>query len=179
MGHFQGPTFSDSGSSRDSKDDNIVEGAIAHGVGDRATTLLEGDVADTGTNPSRGHQYIRWTTPMNVVRRSLVHGAPSTRMDKRRRLVHAIESGDAGGLSMLAGPASPPPQPPTSVEAQTMAMVIPIAVRGSPLRPHSLADAFMAVHYKGAPWWCPPILAGYNKLISCCTGRIDQLTVGR
>ena len=51
---------------------------------------------------------------------------------------------------MLAGPASPPPQPPTSVEAQTIAMVILIAVRGSPLRPHSLADAFMAVHHEGA-----------------------------
>ena len=47
--------FSDILSSRDSEDDSIVEGAIAHGVGDRATTSLEGDVADTGTSPSRGH----------------------------------------------------------------------------------------------------------------------------
>ena len=51
---------------------------------------------------------------------------------------------------MLAGPGSPPPQPPTSVEAQTMAMVMPIAIRGSPLRPHSLGDAFMGVHHEGA-----------------------------
>ena len=29
-----------------------------------------------------------------------------------------------------------------------MAMVMPIAIRGSPLRPHSLADAFMAVHHR-------------------------------
>ena len=50
---------------------------------------------------------------------------------------------------MLAGPASPQPQPSTSMEAPTMAMVMPIAVRGSPLRPHSLVDAFMAIHHGG------------------------------
>ena len=51
---------------------------------------------------------------------------------------------------MSAGFASPPPQPLTSVEAPTMAIVMPIAVRGSPLRPHSLVDVFMVVHYERA-----------------------------
>ena len=69
--------------SENSEDDSIVEGAIAHGVGDRATSSLEGDVADTGTSPSRGRQSLQRTTSMNVVRRSLMHGAPSTRMEKR------------------------------------------------------------------------------------------------
>ena len=78
-----------------------------------------------------------------------MHGAPSTRMEKRQRLVHATKLDDVRGLSILARPASPPPQLSTSVEAPTMAMVMPIAVRGSPLRPHSLANAFMAVHHGG------------------------------
>ena len=51
---------------------------------------------------------------------------------------------------MLVGPAFPPPQPSASVEAPTMAMVMPITVRRSPLRPHSLADVFMAIHHGGA-----------------------------
>ena len=51
---------------------------------------------------------------------------------------------------MLVGPTSPPPQPSTSMEAPMMAIMMPIAVRGSPLRPHSLADAFMAVQHGGA-----------------------------
>ena len=50
---------------------------------------------------------------------------------------------------MLAGPASPPPQLSTSVEAHTMGMVMHIKVKGSPLRPHSLVDAFMAIHHEG------------------------------
>ena len=84
---------------------------------------------------------------MNVVRRSVMHGAPSIRMEKRRRLVHVTNTGDAGGPSMLVGPTSPPPQSSTSMEAPTMAIMMPIAVRGSPLQPYSLADAFMAVHH--------------------------------
>ena len=56
--------------------------------GDQVAASLEGDVADTGTSPSRGHQSLHRTTPTNVVRRSLMHGAPSTRMEKRRKLVH-------------------------------------------------------------------------------------------
>ena len=115
--------------------------------GDRVATSLEGDVADTGTSPSRGRQTLHRTIPTNVVRHSLMHGAPSTRMEKCRKLVHATESSDVGGLSMVVGPASPPTQPSTSVEAQTMAMVMPITVRGSPLQPHSLANAFMAIHH--------------------------------
>ena len=75
--------FSDSGSSGDSIDDSIVEGAMVLGGCDRAATSLEGDVADTGTSPIRGGQCLQRTTPVNVVRCSLMHGAPSTRMEKR------------------------------------------------------------------------------------------------
>ena len=55
---------------------------MAYGVGNRATTSLEGDVVDTRTSPSQGHQSLRRTTPMNIVRRSLMHGAPSTQIEK-------------------------------------------------------------------------------------------------
>ena len=141
--------FSDRGSSRDSEDDSIVEGARTHGGGDRGTSFLEGDVADTRTSPSRGRQFLHRTTHVNIVRRSLMHRAPSTQIEKRRRLVYATDSSDAGRPSMLVGPASSPPQPLTLVDAPTMAVVMPIAVRGSPLRPYSLTDAFMAVHHEG------------------------------
>ena len=119
----------------------LWRGGMAHGRRDQAADSLEGDMADTGTSPSWGRQSLQWTIPMNVGRRSLMHGVPSTRMEKRRRLVHATESRDKGGLSMLAGPASSPPQPSTSV-------VMSIAIMGSPLRPYSLADAFMVVHHR-------------------------------
>ena len=76
-----------------------------------------------------------------------MHGAPSIRIEKCRKLVHATESSDAGGPSILARPTSPQPQPSTSVEAPTMAIVMPIAVRGSFLRPNSLANAFMVVYH--------------------------------
>ena len=174
--------FSESGSSGDSRDDSIVEGAIVLGGGDRATIPLEGDMADTWTSPSRGRQSLQRTTPVNVVRRSFMYGAPSTRMEKRRKLVHATDSGNARGLSMLVGPTSSPPQLSTSVEASTMAIAMPMAVRGSPLRPHSLVDAFMAVHHGGGNKGlgsAPPVAAGYNERISCCTGPVDQPTVGR
>ena len=63
---------------------------------------------------------------------------------------------------MLVGPASPPPQPSTSAEAPTMAIEMPIVVRGSSLRPYSLADAFMAVHHgratRGGTLVVPPPL---------------------
>ena len=116
-----------------SEDDSIVEGAMAHGGGDRAATSLEGDVADTGTSPSRGRQSIQRTTLSHVVQRSLMHGAPSAHMEKRRKLVHARTLSDAGGPSMLVGPVSPPPPSTSSVDAPTVAIVMPIAVRGSPL----------------------------------------------
>ena len=45
------------------RDDSIVEGAMAHGRRDQAVESLEGDVADTGTSPSRGLQSLQWTTP--------------------------------------------------------------------------------------------------------------------
>ena len=85
---------------------------------------------------------------------------------------------------MLVGPAFPPPQPLKSVEAPTMAIVMLIAVRRSPLPPHSLADVFMAVHHRegnkgGNLGSAPPVSANYNKLISCCTGHVDQPTIGR
>ena len=174
----------ENGSSGDSRDDSIVEGAMVFRGGDRVVASLEGDVADTGTSPSRGRQSLQKRTPTNVVRRSLMHGAPSTRIEKRRKLVHATELSDAGGPSILAGPASPPPQPSTSVEAPTMAIVMPIAVRGSPLRPHSLVDAFMAVHHgeatrRGNLGGAPPVAASYNKCIGCCTCCVDQRTIGR
>ena len=72
--------FNDNGSFEDSEDDNIVEGAMAHGRRDQAAESLEGDVADTGTSPSQGRQSLQWTTPMNVGRRSLMHGVPSTQL---------------------------------------------------------------------------------------------------
>ena len=59
--------FSESGSSRDSRDDSIVEGAMVLGGGDRVATSLEGDVADIGTTPSRRRQTFHRTTPTNVV----------------------------------------------------------------------------------------------------------------
>ena len=142
--------FSDNGSSRDSEDDSIVEGAIAHGGGDRVATSLEGDVADTGTSPSRGRQSLQRTMVSHVVRHSLMHRAPTIQMEKRRKMVHATDSGDAGGPSMLAGLVSPLPPPTSLGNAPTMAIVMPTAVRRNPLRPHSLSDAFMAV-YHGRP----------------------------
>ena len=141
---------SESGSSGDSRDDNIVEGAIVHGGGDQVVASLEGDMADTGTSPNRGRQSLQRTTPMNVGRCSIIHGAPLTRMEKRRKLVHTTDLSNAGGPSMLAGPASPSSPRTSLADAPTMAIVMPIAVRGSPLRPHSLVDAFMAVHHQGA-----------------------------
>ena len=93
--------FSDNGFSGDSEDDSIVEGAMAHGGRDRVAQSLEGDVADIGISPSRGRQSLLQTTPVNIVRHSLMHKEPSIRMEKRRRLVHTIESGDEGGPSML------------------------------------------------------------------------------
>ena len=72
-----------------------MEEAIAHGGRDRATTSLEGNVADIETSPSRGRLSLQKTTPVNVVQRSLMHGVPSTRMEKRRRLVHVTELGNA------------------------------------------------------------------------------------
>ena len=130
-----------------SEDDSIVEGAMAHGGGDRAATSLEGEVVDTGTNPSRGCQSIQMTTLSHVVQQSLMHGAPSAHMEKRRKLVHARTSSDAGGPSILVGPVSLPPPSTSSVDAPTMVIMMPIAVRGNPLRPHSFSDAFMAVHH--------------------------------
>ena len=59
------------------------------GGGDRVVASLEGDVVDTKTSPSQGRQSLQRTTPTNVVQRSLMHGAPSTRMEKCRKLVHA------------------------------------------------------------------------------------------
>ena len=70
-------------------------------------------------------------------------------MEKRWRLVHAIELGGARNLSMLVGLTSPPPHPSTSVNAPMMAIVMPMAIRGSPLRPHSLANVFTAIHHGG------------------------------
>ena len=152
--------FSENGSSGDSRDDNIAEGAMVLRGGDRVVASLEGDVADTWTSPSRGCQSLQRRTPTNVVRRSLMHGTPSIWIEKRRKLVHAIESSDAGGPSILAGPASPLPQPSTSVEASTMAIVMPIAVRGSPLRPTLSSMClwpFTTGRQQGEePWWCPP-----------------------
>ena len=95
-----------------------------------------------------------------------MHGAPSTGIEKRRKLVHATESSDAGGPSILARPASPPPQPSTLVEAPTMAIVMPITVRGSPLRPHSLVDAFMAVHHGEATRRGPPFRPGTTSALA-------------
>ena len=152
--------ISQSGSSGNSVDDSIMEGVMAHGGGARAATSLEGDVADTGTSPSRGRPSFQRTTLSHVVRRSLMHEAPSTPTQKCRKLVLARHSSDAGGPSMLVGPTSPPPHPSTSLDAPTMATVMPIAIRGSLLRPHSLTDAFMVVHHggatKGGPLVVPP-----------------------
>ena len=64
---------------------------MAHGVGDRVVALLEGDIADTETSPSRGRQSLRWTIPVNIVRCSFMHRAPSTRIEKCQRLVHATK----------------------------------------------------------------------------------------
>ena len=124
--------FSNSRSSRDFKDDNIIEGAMALGGRDQAMSSLEADVADTGTSPSRGRPPLKSTNLSHIVRCSLMHGAPPIGMEKRRKLVHARNSGDAGGPNMLDGPASPPPHPSTSVDTTTMAMVMPIAIRRSP-----------------------------------------------
>ena len=66
---------------------------------------------------------------MNVVRCSFTYGAPSIRMEKHRKLVHATDLDDARGLNMLARPTSSPPQLSTSVEAPTMAIAVPMAVR--------------------------------------------------
>ena len=121
--------FSNSGSSRDLEDDSIIEGGIAHGTSDRVGASLEGDVADTGTSPSRGRQSLQRTTLSHVVRRSLLQDVPSTQMEKRRKLVHATDSGDVGAPNMLARPVSPPPPPTASVEAPTMANMMPITAR--------------------------------------------------
>ena len=59
--------ISQSGSSGDSIDDSIMEGVVAYGRGDRATASLEGDVADTGTSPSRGRPSFQRTTLSHVV----------------------------------------------------------------------------------------------------------------
>ena len=175
--------FNNSGSFRNLEDDSIIEGGMAHGTSDRVGASLEGDVADIWTSPSQGRQSLQRTTLSHVVRHSLLHDVPSTQMEKRRKLVHATDSGDVGGPSMLARPVSSPPPPTASVEATTMAIMMPIAARGFPLRSHSLTDAFMATQHRGAtrertlvvP---PPISANYNERISCCTGRIDQPTIG-
>ena len=45
---------SENGSSGDSRDDSIAEGAIILGGGNRVVASLEGNVADPGTSPSRG-----------------------------------------------------------------------------------------------------------------------------
>ena len=125
--------FSNSGSSRDLEDDSVIEGGIAHSTSNQVGASLEGNVADTWTSPSWGRQSLQRTTLSHAVQRSLLHDVPSTQMEKRRKLVHATDSGDVGGPSMLARPVSPPPPPTASVEAPTMAIMMPIAARGSPL----------------------------------------------
>ena len=62
---------------------------------------------------------------------------------------------------MLVGPAYPPPHPSTSLDAPTMATVMPIAIRGSSLRPHSLIDVFMVVHHGGATRGGPLVVPPY------------------
>ena len=157
---------------------------MAHGIEDWATTSLEGDVADIRTSPSRGCESLQMTT----------FSRSPTFIDARYTFDTNGEPSKRGTCDTLGWCMKPmyvgwahfsPSHPSTSVDASMMAIVMPIAVKESPLRPHFCSDAFMAVHHpggatRGEPWWCPPpISANYNKWISCCTCRVDQPTIGR